>query len=62
MANKSDVPEYLPISPVTLVCPECTAKPGKDCIPLPGGVVGIVHVSRIMAAAKLDRSNKARAK
>ena len=63
MAKKmTDVPEYLPISPVTLVCPECNAKPGKDCIPLPGGLVGIVHVSRIKAAAKLDSANKARPK
>jgi len=62
MAKKTDVPEHLPISPVTLICPECHAKPGEDCVTLPGGFVGIVHVSRIKAAAKLDRANSARPK
>ena len=62
MAKKTDVPEFLPISPVTLVCPECHAKPGKDCVILPGGFVGIVHVSRIKAAAKLDHAKNARRK
>ena len=62
MAKKTDVPGYLTISPLTLVCPKCHAKPGKDCVALPGGVVGLVHVSRIKAAAKLDHANSARAK
>jgi hypothetical protein len=62
MTKKTLVPEHLPISPVALVCPECHAKPGRDCITLPGGVVGIVHVSRIKAAAKLDRADMVRRK
>jgi hypothetical protein len=62
MAKKIDVPKQLPISPVTLICPECHAKPGKDCATIPGAFVGIVHVARIKAAAKLDRANKARPK
>jgi len=62
MAKKIDVPERLPISPVTLVCPECHAEPGTDCVIIPGAFVGIVHISRIKAAAILDRANKARPK
>ena len=56
MPKKIVVPEHLLTSPLKLVCPECKAKRGKDCIPLPGGKVGILHLSRIKAAAKLDRA------
>ena len=62
MAKKTDDPEHLPISPLTLLCPECHAKPGKDCLNIPGRFVGIVHVSRINAAAKLDNANNAERK
>jgi len=57
VSKKTDAPIYFPISPVALVCPQCHAKPGKDCVTLPGGVIGIVHVSRIKAAAKQGHLN-----
>jgi hypothetical protein len=62
MAKKTDIPKYLPISPVTLVCPECDAKPGKACGTSSGARLEFVHVARIKAAAKLDHANNARRK
>jgi hypothetical protein len=62
MAKKTDIPEYLPVSPVTLVCSECHAKPGKACGTSSGAQLEFVHVARIKAAAKLDRAKNARRK
>jgi len=55
MAKKADVPEYIPISPLTLVCQLCHAKPGKACGTSPGVQLEFVHVARIKAAGKLDK-------
>ena len=54
---KPSIP-VLPISPITLVCPLCHAKPGKDCETPSGMYLPLVHVARIKAAAKFDRSAK----
>ena len=53
---KSKIP-VLPISPITLACPFCDAKPGRDCETSSGGF-SLVHVQRIKAAAKVDAANK----
>lgn len=47
----------LPISPITLECPFCKAKPGKDCFTSSGGFSAL-HVQRIKAAARMDAANK----
>ena len=52
--TKTEIPEYLPISPMTLVCPLCNAKPNVVCETAAGGELELVHVARIKAAAKLD--------
>jgi hypothetical protein len=44
----------LPISPMTLVCPLCGSKPGKNCETSSGGKLEIVHVARVEAAAYAD--------
>jgi hypothetical protein len=44
------IPDVLPTSPLTLVCPLCKAKPGRDCATSSGGL-SVVHVKRIKAAA-----------
>jgi len=62
MAKRTDIPGYLPISLVTLVCPKCRAKPGKACGTSSGNYLEFVHVARIQAAGKLDRTNNPRPK
>jgi hypothetical protein len=57
MVEKEDVPEYLPISPVTLPCPTCEARPGEACGT--GFQLEFVHLARIKVAAKLDQANYA---
>ena len=47
-------PARLPISPMTLVCPLCSAKPGHDCETVTGIHLPIVHVARVKAAAARD--------
>ena len=57
------LPDSLPISPLTLLCPACKAKPGKECQTSSGASLVIVHVARIAAAANLDDiAKKARKK
>jgi hypothetical protein len=46
--------EYLPISPLTLACPVCGAKPDDDCRTPSKGRLYIVHLARVKAAAKMD--------
>jgi hypothetical protein len=59
---KANVPIYLPISPLSIRCPLCHAKPNKACETATGGQLGLVHVARIKAAAQLDgAAKKARA-
>ena len=51
---KTEIPDYLPISPLTLRCSLCHAKPNRACESASGGGLELVHVARIKAAAKLD--------
>ena len=53
---KSEI-RLLPISPITLACPFCDAKPGRDCETSSGGF-SLVHVQRVKAAAMVDAANK----
>jgi hypothetical protein len=50
------VPEMLPISPLSLVCPFCRAKPNRDCS-TSSGAISVVHLARIKAAALQDSAN-----
>jgi hypothetical protein len=47
----------LPVAPISLPCPFCKAKPGKDCSTSAGGFA-VLHVARIRAAAARDAANK----
>jgi hypothetical protein len=53
----SELPEYIAISPTTLACPECNAKPGEVCEML-DDELAIVHVARIKFAAAMDLETK----
>jgi hypothetical protein len=46
--------EYLPISPMTLTCPVCGAKPGHDCETPSEVRLYVIHLNRVKAAAKMD--------
>jgi hypothetical protein len=47
------IPEVLPTSPISLVCPFRKAKPGDDCLTTSGGF-SAVHIARVKAAAVID--------
>lgn len=53
-----DLPENPPISPITLVCPLCHAKPYEDCSTPSGNRLLLIHLARVTAAAKLDGAAK----
>jgi hypothetical protein len=48
------LPEYVAISPITLVWPRSQAKPGDVCEVTLGEGLEIVHVERIKTAAAVD--------
>jgi hypothetical protein len=48
------IPEYLAISPLTLVCPLCGVKAGRPCETSSGEELELVHLVRIKAAAAQD--------
>jgi hypothetical protein len=56
---KPNIPEHIPVSPMSLDCPRCGAKPGKDCQKSAGSHLPFVHLARIKAAAKLDAARAA---
>jgi hypothetical protein len=51
------LPEFLPTSPITVICPRCKAKPGQACDKLNNGF-DVVHVERIAVAAAKDLKAK----
>ena len=51
----SAIPPVLPISPISLECPHCWAKPGHDC-KADSGEFTIIHLARISVAAKATRA------
>jgi hypothetical protein len=55
---KTTIGEYLPISPITLPCPFCGAKPGHDCETPSEVYLRAVHVARVKAAAKMDKEDR----
>ena len=48
--SKDEIPEFLPTSPISWLCPTCMSMPGHDCITNSGGFAAI-HVARMKAAA-----------
>ena len=54
--EKNSIPEVLAVSPISLTCPLCKAKPNHDCVPTEG--FGVVHVARIRAAAAKDMAKR----
>jgi hypothetical protein len=46
--------EYTRISPITLVCPRCNAKPGEVCEVLTDAGLELVHIERIKWAEAMD--------
>lgn len=44
----------LPVSPISLVCPLCKAKRGRDCT-TSKGKLSVVHVERIAMAVLLGK-------
>jgi hypothetical protein len=51
--NKNEIPEELPASPASVVCPRCNAKPGSDCL-VTGSGLAVVHLERVRAASQLN--------
>jgi hypothetical protein len=49
----SELPDYITVSPVTLLCHRCKAEPGSVCETLKGATE-LVHIERIKAALALD--------
>jgi hypothetical protein len=45
------------VNPVSLVCPDCKAEPGKDCKAKPGKF-SVLHLARIAAASAKDADDK----
>ena len=54
---KVSIPDMLPTSPLSLVCPLCGAEPNQDCIRISNNL-SIIHVPRIAAAALVDNKAK----
>ena len=52
------LPGVLRISPLTIACPYCAAKPRRACGTASGGRIEIVHVARLKAAAAMEAAAK----
>ena len=50
------ITDVLPVSPLSLACPLCKAKPNYDCTSISS--YGILHVARIRAAAARDMAKR----
>jgi hypothetical protein len=55
--SKGEIPEFLPTSPMSLLCPTCMSMPGRECITTAGGLAAI-HIARIKTAALADMEKK----
>jgi hypothetical protein len=53
------IPERLPISPMSLTCPYCKSPRGEDCTTR-AGTFSAIHVERIKMAALADKMGKLR--
>jgi hypothetical protein len=54
-------PEYVAVSPMTLWCPRCKAKPEIACDML-DDEVAVIHLERVEAAIPVDQAAKAKEK
>ena len=59
--RKVSIPDVLPTTPISLICPLCGAKPNRDCIKISGNL-SIIHVARIAAASRADKTMKRKRK
>ena len=57
--EKDSIPEVLAVSPISLTCPLCKAKPNHDCVP--SGAIGVVHVAGESERLRLRTWKKGRA-
>jgi hypothetical protein len=55
--SEGAIPEFLPTSPMSLLCLTCMSMPGRECITTSGRVSG-PHIARIKAAALADKEKK----
>jgi hypothetical protein len=55
--DMKNVPEYVAVSPMTLECPRCQAKPGAAWDML-DDAIALIQLERIEAAITLDESAK----
>ena len=55
MPKMKPVVPALPTTPMSLVCPRCNAKSGRDCESSSGVQLPMVHNARIKAAAKENK-------
>jgi hypothetical protein len=51
------IPDYIAVSPITLTCPRCKAKPGTACDMLDDDL-DLIHLERIEAAVVMDVAAK----
>ncbi len=58
VAQLTKTPEYINVSPVTLICPRCNAEPGEACDVLLNDGLELVHIERIKWAAAMDVAAK----
>jgi hypothetical protein len=59
--SKLKIPEFLPTSPMSLLCPTCMPMPGRDCITTAGGFAAL-HIARVRAAALADKKTKSKSR
>jgi hypothetical protein len=57
--SRSFIPDMLPTSPISLLCPFCKAKPSRDCSTTSSGF-SVIHLARIKAAALIDNTRETR--
>ena len=54
--SKLSASDVLSVSPISLVCPLCKARPKRDCSTSSGGF-SLLHIARIRAAAAKNANN-----
>jgi len=57
LEDVAKIPEHVAVSPMTLWCPRCKAKPGEACDML-DDLVELIHLERIEAAITMTRRGK----
>jgi hypothetical protein len=54
---RKKIPDYIAVSPITLTCPRCKAKPGTACDMLDDDL-DLIHLERVEAAVVMDVASK----